>query len=417
MAYKPYEKGKPLFLLIPIFSMTFQNYFTQLLCHAIGEIAYYRYMFPLSFFDTSKEFEGVNTHLLLFGKSPESDQLLRNMEGVDDAISRELLKTLVFGISIHPFKHAYIREMYAFQFSFGNGGNNSFKSASSSALFLNRLSSLLQAMEPLPVPIFLSIRMSLQTSSNNYGPPSFVAFQTEDIENYSIYPQCGSARVGKAEHGQSAMYMCALSVEGPIQTPPLGTIACSLPMSLNVDDCPHEKVFVASCGGNAASTTNSRNLLQMETESCECMLDQGDEETWTCPSCGRSCHYYCYGLKTGIAGTSCLTCCISNMDDLRFDPIVAKRLVHIRRLAYIILKEKPSGMVVDVIKRLDIKHDPKGRRVVIMLEKHGLVTLDRSSTPCRYRLRPGAKNGSFAQVWLGKDMRALWEYACGCKVK
>ncbi|KAJ1938437.1 hypothetical protein GGF37_004812, partial [Kickxella alabastrina] len=42
------------------------------------------------------------------------------------------------------------------------------------------------------------------------------------------------------------MYMCALCVEGPVQLPTLGSVLCPTPMSLDVDEDPHETVFVAA---------------------------------------------------------------------------------------------------------------------------------------------------------------------------
>ncbi|KAJ2487776.1 hypothetical protein EV174_000309 [Coemansia sp. RSA 2320] len=164
---------------------TAASYFSDTLHIVFSEISYYRYMFPDSFYKTV-EFENASSHQLIRDKSIESDQLL------DSVASTE------------------------------SGSNCS---------------------ECFRVPLYISMRMTLTASAPaNYRPPGFAPFITQNIKGYTIYPQCGSARVGKAVSGKSAMYMCALCVEGPVQVPILGSVLCSTPMTLNVDEDKNETV-------------------------------------------------------------------------------------------------------------------------------------------------------------------------------
>ncbi|KAJ1645678.1 hypothetical protein LPJ64_002762 [Coemansia asiatica] len=238
--------------------MPFKSFLGEVLCIVYSEIAYYRYLFPEYCFETVRLVDTVS-HRLIKGKSIESDQLLETIDGVCDALSKELIKTLVIGISISPIKPTYVRELYAFQFGRQQKSNATVpvKSAkkkllsenATTALFLDRLVGLLREMEPLAPPISIGSRMALvSNASAEYIPPSFLPFSTSSIEGFTILPHCGSARIGKAERDGLALYMCALCVEGAVQVPTLGSILCAMPMSLDVDEDMQETVFVASPG-------------------------------------------------------------------------------------------------------------------------------------------------------------------------
>ncbi|KAJ1809222.1 hypothetical protein LPJ75_004427 [Coemansia sp. RSA 2598] len=156
-------------------------------------------------------------------------------------------------------------------------------------------------MEPLAPPISIGSRMTLTSNAPaEYIPPSFLPFSTSAIEGLSILPHCGSARIGKAERDGVAMYMCALCVEGAVQVPTLGSVLCAMPMSLDVDEDPHETVFVASPGWmqclEQAKAIRDRyiksrkpmfqNALENHCDNanrskpplCECMVDTFNEE-------------------------------------------------------------------------------------------------------------------------------------------
>ncbi|KAJ2028873.1 hypothetical protein GGI08_009692 [Coemansia sp. S2] len=183
-------------------------------------------------------------------------------------MAHRCLKTLVIGLSIHPTKHTFIRELYAFQFGYGPD-YKTFKGSSAynetTELFLQRLTALLREMEVLALPISMSMRMTLTASAPpNYKPPGFASFTTKDIESYAIYPQCGSARVGKASKGKSSMFMCALCVEGPVQTPPLGFLLYPMPMTLDVDEDRQEVVFVAAPSWPLSSQENAVVTLPLQ---------------------------------------------------------------------------------------------------------------------------------------------------------
>ncbi|KAJ2028633.1 hypothetical protein IWW57_002061 [Coemansia sp. S610] len=225
-----------------------ERYFAATLHIVFSEIAYYRYLFPDSFFKIVN-YENVSVHALIRGKSIESDQLLASVDGACDAMAHECLQTFVIGLSIHPTKHTFIRELYAFQLGYGADykllGTRS-KSGKTTELFLRRLAALLRQMEALALPILMSMRMALTDNAPpGYTPPGFQSFMAKDVEDYTIYPNCGNTRVGKAAKGESSMFMCCVSVEGPLQTPPLGSMLCSMPMSLEVNRDSQVVVFVA----------------------------------------------------------------------------------------------------------------------------------------------------------------------------
>ncbi|KAJ2791176.1 hypothetical protein GGI18_001323 [Coemansia linderi] len=174
-----------------------ERYFAATLHIVFSEIAYYRYLFPDSFFKIVN-YENVSVHALIRGKSIESDQLLASVDGACDAMAHECLQTFVIGLSIHPTKHTFIRELYAFQLGYGADykllGTRS-KSGKTTELFLRRLAALLRQMEALALPILMSMRMALTDSvPPGYTPPGFQSFMAKDVEDYTIYPNLWKAR-------------------------------------------------------------------------------------------------------------------------------------------------------------------------------------------------------------------------------
>ncbi|KAJ1892215.1 hypothetical protein LPJ66_006479 [Kickxella alabastrina] len=133
--------------------MSYKCYLGEVLCIVYSEIAYFRYLFPKSYFETVCLVDVVS-HRLIKGKSLESDQLLANIDGICDALSKNFIKTLVVGISINALRPTFIRELYAFQFNANTGSPTKAPSKRQSAndtatteLFLNRLVALLHEME------------------------------------------------------------------------------------------------------------------------------------------------------------------------------------------------------------------------------------------------------------------------------
>ncbi|KAJ2645207.1 hypothetical protein GGF44_000083 [Coemansia sp. RSA 1694] len=427
---------------------TVQRYFADTLHVVFSEIAYYRYLFPDSFFATVN-FENVKTHSLLRGKSIESDQLLGSVDGACDAMAHGCLKTLVIGLSIHPTKYTYIRELYAFQLGYGSDFKTHKKGRAHSEtteLFLQRLIALLREMEVLAVPIYMSMRMTLSAgASASYRPPGFMSYMTKDIESYSIYPQCGSARVGKACKGKSSIFMCALCVEGPVQTPPLGSMLCPMPMMLDVDEDRQEVVFVAVPAWSSTSHENSAGALLPLRQSdagvaapamrslpdipslttglrsrqstaangshskCECLAlstcDKSQGKHWVCAKCNRHCHFGCYGLAENASepGSMCLVCRIREAG-IAGDVPGIRRLAQVRKAAFIAHTSRASTLAW-LVKQTACKSST-ARTIVAILESVGLVDVDRSVKPYRYK---AATVGDLSAVPLfSSDIRQVW---------
>ncbi|KAJ2719963.1 hypothetical protein GGI07_004902 [Coemansia sp. Benny D115] len=213
--------------------MSAKGYFAEVLCIVYSEIAYYRYMFPESYFETVY-LTSVVSHRLIKGKSAESDQILKYIEGISDAESKGLLKSLAIGLSINPLKPTFIRELYAFQFvdtSSSSDGKRTKKLTKKQISADEATTELLILDDSAPA---------------DYTPLAFLRFPSKEISGYMILPHCGSTRVGQAVRGGMSMYMCVLCVEGAVQIPALGTSVCPSPMLLDVDEDVHGTVFVAT---------------------------------------------------------------------------------------------------------------------------------------------------------------------------
>ncbi|KAJ2062724.1 hypothetical protein GGI17_002231 [Coemansia sp. S146] len=434
-------------------STVVERYFAATLHIVFSEIAYYRYLFPDSFFKIV-DYENVKVHALIRGKSIESDQLLTSVDGACDAMAHGCLKTLVIGLSIHPTKHTFIRELYAFQFGYGSD-YKTFKGRSTysetTELFLQRLTALLREMEVLALPISMSMRMTLTASAPpNYKPPGFTSFMTKDIESYAIYPRCGSARVGKASKGKSSMFMCALCVEGPVQTPPLGYMLCSMPMTLDVDEDRQEVVFVAVPSwhsssqenavvtlplqqiGNSSSgicevatpttqiqpevalrpvsTDNRQNAVTKNHLRCECLDPKSDDPNigaqWVCIKCNRHCHNVCYGLAEIVSEPHalCLTCRLRKAR-IAGDVVGIRRLAKIRKTLFIAHMSCTNTLLW--LTEQTLCKRSMSRRIIGILEKLGLLKVDRSARPpLRYTT---AVVGDLSAVPLfSEDIRQVW---------
>ncbi|KAJ1957969.1 hypothetical protein EC988_000561 [Linderina pennispora] len=123
----------------------------------------------------------------------------------------------------------------------------------------------------------------------DYMPPMFVAFDSTAMETFSIYPQCGSARIGLiGDSSMSTMYSCVLSVEGPVQFPPLGSAVSPLSVSLDVDEDQTKRVVVASFKEDPSkaslhqlqiseATEESAVQKAEKSEKCECAMESNGE--------------------------------------------------------------------------------------------------------------------------------------------
>ncbi|KAJ2695902.1 hypothetical protein H4218_004956 [Coemansia sp. IMI 209128] len=430
-----------------------ERYFAATLHIVFSEIAYYRYLFPDSFFKIVN-YENVSVHALIRGKSIESDQLLASVDGACDAMAHECLQTFVIGLSIHPTKHTFIRELYAFQLGYGADykllGTRS-KSGKTTELFLRRLAALLRQMEALALPILMSMRMALTDNAPpGYTPPGFQSFMAKDVEDYTIYPNCGNTRVGKAAKGESSMFMCCVSVEGPLQTPPLGSMLCSMPMSLEVNRDSQVVVFVAvpswptanpetsvvtlpfqqldsgeSCAHEVPMPTtqvrpsielcitsqeNKRNSTAENHPKCECLGPKVDDDAnrgaqWVCIKCSRHCHNICYGLAETIIEpqAQCLVCRLREAN-IAGDVRSIYRLAKLRMVLFIAYSS-PSNTVAWLVGHSFCKQTT-ARTLINVLEQIGLLKVGRAIKPMTFTV---AVEDDLSTVPLfSKDIRQVW---------
>ncbi|KAJ1992371.1 hypothetical protein GGI26_003401 [Coemansia sp. RSA 1358] len=161
-------------------------------------------------------------------------------------IKKGYIGSFAVGLSVYPAKHTFIRELYQFEYRISKPKTmEKFKGKSllyaGTRLCLNRFVSLLKSMEPLSGKLGL-----VPSAPKNFVPPSFLPVDASQVEPYSILPQFGNAKIGKAENGNVTLYMRAFCVEGPVQVPPLGSTLCSRPAILNINELSTERLFIAA---------------------------------------------------------------------------------------------------------------------------------------------------------------------------
>ncbi|KAI9476967.1 HORMA domain-containing protein [Coemansia mojavensis] len=399
-------------------SVSAKMYFGDVLYIAISEIAYYRYLLPESFFEEVL-FEDLEVHQLMSGKSAKSDMLLEILRGACDALSKNYLETLTFGLSVCPSDSLFIRELYAFKFKMHHGSGNResgpHDSEFSGKALLFRLVKLLQEMEPLPVLVSLSSRIILTPNApQDYMPPSFVPLPSAKLSGYSTMPEFGSAQVGIAKRSSIEGYLCVVSVEGPVQQPPLGSMLCSKPMRIDLDDNPDKRVFVAVPNAivsqDKAITTRQQqkrclidcirqepavssthddfhpNTGVVGTEnslSCECQI-ASCEEMQTCYRCKRKVHTACYVLEGDLAPLVivCISC--QAIDKLATTPSTLYRLALARRAARLAYRQREEQ--VTWLKKNIGSTEYKGRSIVSTINSLGLIRIDKNVHPNRFSI-------------------------------
>ncbi|KAI9504745.1 hypothetical protein BX070DRAFT_233857 [Coemansia spiralis] len=145
--------------------MQSREYMCCILVYAVAEIAYYRYLFPDSFFEdiTFEAFYiyfkhnsnvDVAVHRLVSGASAESDRILAHVNDACCVIKKGYIGSFAVGLSVYPAKHTFIRELYQFEYMISKPKTmEKFKGKSllyaGTRLCLNRFVSLLKSMEPL----------------------------------------------------------------------------------------------------------------------------------------------------------------------------------------------------------------------------------------------------------------------------
>ncbi|KAJ2308416.1 hypothetical protein IWW55_000447 [Coemansia sp. RSA 2706] len=384
-------------------SVSTKMYFSDVLYIAISEITFYRYLLPESYFEDAL-FEGIEVHRILQGKSTESDMLLEVLRGVCDALNKDFLKTLTFGLSVHPTDASFIREIYAFQFKTKPVGTAQLLSQDDSDMstgkaLLFRLIALLKEME-------------------DYTPPVFVPFPPSEINGYLIIPQFGSAQVGRIKRVGLEGRLCVVSVEGPVQQPPLGSTTCLTPVHVDLDADPDEQMFIAAPSavtlddpvmvtrqqqkrciidlikGSASSDSGSIALSEPElvpkvepnvinqsaTKLCECLVAHPDE------TCKRAFHIACYELEGDLVPlvAKCLTCQAKDTLGIRMASFFYSRLALARRAARVAYRQKDE-QVMWLIKRLGCNIS-KGRSIVKAINALGMVHVDKDAYPSRFHV-------------------------------
>ncbi|KAJ2578354.1 hypothetical protein GGH19_000542 [Coemansia sp. RSA 1807] len=421
-------------------SVSDKMYFSDVLYIAISEIAYYRYLLPESFFDDAL-FEDVEVHRIMKGKSVESDTLLEVLSGACDALAKGVLKTLTFGLSVHPDDVCFIREIYAFQFepSGGDRGGQDKGGRDTGRALLFRLSVLLQEMEPLSVPVFLSARLTLaQNAHKDYVPPSFVLNPLGKTSGFSILPQFGSAQVGTIRRMGLEGSLCVVSVEGVVQQPPLGSTKCQTPVQVDLDDNPNERVFVAVSSAiiphasaivtrqqqkkcilnrirSRADSETSSAVSQAPTpvleddkrlvkrQICECQIFH-DEEMRTCYRCKRQFHVQCYEMEGDLVPllAICLTCQAHDASGT-VATFSLCRLALARRAAGLAYKQK-TERVTWLMKHMGCKID-KGRSIIEAIRAFGLLQIDKNARPKMFTVAYSSWPSAQA-VLFGTDIEA-----------
>ncbi|KAJ2782787.1 HORMA domain-containing protein 1 [Coemansia javaensis] len=434
-------------------SVSAKMYISDVLYIALSEIAYYRYLLPASFFDEAW-FEGIDVHRIRAGQSAESDQLLEILRGACDCMSRGYLRSLAFGLSVHPDDALYIRELYAFQFEAsavaGNKAGRARDAAGSGRDLLHRLVLLLQEMEASRISVVkthISARIVLVPGAPaGYAPPSFLPLGGGSGAGcYAVMPQFGSAQVGRMDKAGAAVQLCVLSVEGPAQDPPLGSTKCPAPVQMSIDDDPGARVFAAVpsiaaghgqtvvtrgqqkkqlLGGNGAAAGQPgprrpgrpargsqppRDVAATAASGggCECQIGGGGSEAVvTCYRCKRACHAQCYALDGGPAPLPlvCATCQAAGAGAGAGTHAVT-RLALARRAAAFLCRGG-DGLVFSLLKDVGCTRH-RGRAVIAALQALGLMRIVPGTYPRQFTVAPDSRAAAQASLFSDDILTAL----------
>ncbi|KAJ2851818.1 hypothetical protein IWW36_000779 [Coemansia brasiliensis] len=277
-------------------------------------------------------------------------------------------------------------------------------------------SDMLLEILPLPVPVLLSSRIILTPNApQSYMPPSFVPLPPSKMNGYYTMPEFGSAQVGIVKRSGIEGYVCVVSVEGPVQQPPLGSTMCSKPMRIDLDDNPDKRVFVAvpnpivsrdkaittrqqqkrcliDCvrqepsmpNTHGSSSRQNRDIAEAENgQSCECQIDSC-EEMQTCYRCKRKVHTACYVLEGDLTPLVivCISCQAKNK--IAAMPNTLCRLALTRRAARLAYRQKEE-QVTWLIKNLGCSKY-RGRSIMNTINSLGLIRIDKNVHPNRFNV-------------------------------
>ncbi|KAJ2802553.1 hypothetical protein H4R21_002375, partial [Coemansia helicoidea] len=267
-----------------------------------------------------------------------------------------------------------------------------------------------------------------------YAPPSFAPLESSAAGCFTILPQFGSAQVGAVDGAGAAVQLCVLSVEGPVQVPPLGSVKCPAPVELNIDDTEARVFAGAPCiashperaaamhgevarppaparagsGRREHRPARAPRAQSAEDEArpadatgCDCRLDS-DEETATCYRCKRKCHVRCYALGDEAMQLPlvCVTCQAS-ADGGRASAYAVGRLLVARRAAALFCAQG-EGRVFSVLGDIGcLRH--RAQAAMAALQKLGVVRVDKSVYPHSFRVAPDGQRVACAALF-GDDI-------------
>ncbi|RKO92018.1 DNA-binding protein, partial [Blyttiomyces helicus] len=169
------------------------NLVRNLLGTTIGAISYLRVLFPEENFRDSS-LNGMALKSLQRGYSVEADELMDWLElGCYDALEKQYLKTMIFGIYLDPENPEQLIEAYTFGFSYpskdqwcvtiksGDKAELKLKTRTeimrATSEMLRRLLILTQTLKPLPENAYITMRLFYydDVTPEEYEPPLFRA--------------------------------------------------------------------------------------------------------------------------------------------------------------------------------------------------------------------------------------------------
>ncbi|KAL2913621.1 hypothetical protein HK105_206923 [Polyrhizophydium stewartii] len=167
----------------------------NVLAATVGSITYLRNLFPEDNFKDTK-LNGLQLKTLLPNKTPQADKLIAWIDrGCYDALEKQYLRSMVFGIYLDESNPDELCEVYTFSFSYpdknrwcislSKDGKEEFSFKTREDItratceMLRRLLVLTQTLEPLPARSYLTMKLLYydEVTPPSYQPPLFRAGQ------------------------------------------------------------------------------------------------------------------------------------------------------------------------------------------------------------------------------------------------
>ncbi|KAJ3294952.1 DNA binding protein [Borealophlyctis nickersoniae] len=209
------------------------NLVRNLLGTTIGAITYLRMLFPEeNFKDTS--LNGMALKSLVRDYSIEADELMDWLEkGCYDALEKQYLKTMIFGIYLDPDNPDKLVESYTFQFSYPEkdlwcvtidaAGKETFRLKtrneimSATAVMLRRLLILTQTLKPLPENAYVTMKLYYydEVTPLDYEPPFFQA--GDDTKKFYFETKPEKIKIGQVDTPHHAVNLQVQTASDGIQ--------------------------------------------------------------------------------------------------------------------------------------------------------------------------------------------------------